>query len=177
MLRFLIVALLLGAPICTQAQSSQDHSAGGCGSSKDGWDVKTVKDHPPTPKPADGKALVYVVQTMVDAPVIGGNKATTRLGVDGIWIGANHGNSYFFFPVDPGEHSICTDWQSAFYTRSGLVSAADLHAQAGRTYYFRVRVRDVTNYRSGDVEIERLAKSEARLLLGNSEFAASHAKK
>ncbi|HTA51226.1 MAG TPA: DUF2846 domain-containing protein [Candidatus Acidoferrum sp.] len=177
MLRILIVALLLGLPTYTQAQSSEDHSAGGCGSSKDGWDVKTVKEHPPAPKPADGKALVYVVQTMVDAPVIGGNKATTRLGVDGMWIGANHGNSYFFFPVDPGEHSICTDWQSALYTRSGLASAADLNAQAGRTYYFRIRVRDVTNYRPGDVEIGPLDTSEARLLLGNSEFASSHPKK
>jgi hypothetical protein len=177
MRKILIAALLLGLPIHTQAQSSDDQSGGGCGSGKDGWDVKTVKQHPPAPKPQDGKALVYVVQTMVDAPVIGGNKATTRLGVDGTWVGANHGDSYFFFPVDPGEHSICTDWQSTLYTRSGLASAADLDAQAGGIYYFRIKVRDVTNYRQGEVEIEPIDKSEARLLLGNSEFATSHPKK
>jgi len=65
--------------------------------------------------------------------------------VAGMWIGANHGNSYFYFPVDPGERSICTGWQSALYTRSDLASAADLSAQSGRTYYFRIGVRDVTN--------------------------------
>jgi len=176
MLKILIVALLFGLPVYTQAQSSKDQS-GGCGSSKDGWDVKTVKEHPPDPQPQDGKALVYVIQTMVDAPLIGGNKATTRLGMDGTWVGANHGDSYFSLSVDPGEHSICTDWQSALFTRSGLVSAADLNAKAGMTYYFRIRVRDVTNERSGDVEIERIYKSEARLLLPKSEFATSHSKK
>jgi hypothetical protein len=177
MLKLLIAALLIGLPIYTQAQSSDDQSSGGCGSSKDGWDVKTVKEHPSTPKPDAGKALVYVVQSMVDAPVIGGTKATTRLGLDGNWIGANHGNSYFFFSVDPGEHSLCTDWQSTFYTRSGLASATDLDAQAGATYYFRIRVRDVTKYESGKVDIEPTTRSEAKLLLSNSEFATAHPKK
>jgi hypothetical protein len=174
--KILIVVLLFALPIYTQAQPPDDQS-GGCGSSRDGWDVKTVKDHPPDPKPEDGKALVYVIKTMVDAPLIGGNNASTRLGVDGTWIGANHGNSYFFFPVDPGQHSICTDWQSILYTRAGLVSGADFNARAGMTYYFRIRVRDVTNERSGDIEIERIYKSEARLLLPKSEFATSHPKK
>jgi Protein of unknown function (DUF2846) len=177
MLKLLLAAILIVWPVCALAQSADDQNAGGCGSSKDGWDVKTDKQHPAAPKPEPGKALVYVVQTMVDAPVIGGTKATTRLGLDGSWIGANHGNSYFFFSVAPGEHSLCTDWQSTFYTRSGLVSATDLDAQAGATYYFRIRVRDVTNYRNGKVDIEPMARSEAKLLLSNSEFATGHAKK
>jgi hypothetical protein len=176
-LKLLIAVILIGLPVYAQAQSSQDQSAGGCGSSKDGWDVSTTKQPPPAPKPESGKALVYIIQTMVDAPPIGGNKATTRLGMDGNWIGANHGNSYFYFSVDPGEHSLCTDWQSVLYTRSGLVSATDLNAQAGEMYYFRISVRDVTNYRDGDVEIAPMARAEARLLLQDSQFATSHPKK
>jgi hypothetical protein len=176
MLKILVVALLFGLPAYTQAQSSKDQS-GGCGSSKDAWDVATVKEHPPDPQHQDDKALVYVIQTMVDAPPIGGTKATTRLGVDGAWVGANHGNSYFFFPVDPGHHSICTDWQSALFTRSGLVSAVDFNGKAGKTYYFQIRVRDVTNESNGQVEIDRIYKSEAGLLLPKSEFATSHPKK
>ncbi len=179
MLKFLLVALLLGLPVLTQAQSPDDQSGGGCGSSKAGWDVKTVRDHPPSPHPQDGKALVYVIQSMWDHPgiVIGGDKATTRVGIDGAWVGANHGDSYFFFPVDPGEHSICADWQSTFYARSGLASAADLNVQAGGIYYFRVKVRDATQYRPGEVKIEPIDKSEAQLLLGSSSFSASHPKK
>ena len=83
-----VLLLLLGLPIHTQAQSSDDQGGSGCGPSRDGWDVKTAKEHTSAPKPPDGKARVYVVQTMVDAPVIGGNKATTRVGVDGAWVGA-----------------------------------------------------------------------------------------
>jgi hypothetical protein len=78
-----VLLLLLGLPIHTQAQSSDDQGGSGCGPSRDGWDVKTAKEHTSAPKPPDGKARVYVVQTMVDAPVIGGNKATTRVGLDG----------------------------------------------------------------------------------------------
>jgi hypothetical protein len=179
MLKIVLTALLLGLPIFAQAQASDDQSDGGCGSSKAGWDVKTVKDHPPSPKPQDGKALVYVVQTMWVQPgiVIGSQKATTRVGVDGSWVGANHGDSYFFFPVDPGEHSICTDWQSTFYARSGLASAADLNAEAGAIYYFRVKVRDANEYHPGEVKIEPIDRSEARLLLGRSSFSTSHPKK
>jgi hypothetical protein len=179
MLKFLFVALLLGLPILTQALSSEDQNGGGCGSSKAGWDVKTVKDHPPSPKLQDGKALVYVVQTIWRQPgiVIGSDKATTRVGVDGTWIGANHGDSYIFFPVDPGEHNICTDWQSTFCVRSGLASAVDLNAEAGAIYYFRVKVRDASQYRPGEVKIEPIDKAEARLLLGSSSFSTSHAKK
>jgi hypothetical protein len=110
---------------------------------------------------------------MMDGSVIGGNKATTRVGVDGAWVGANHGDSYFTLLVDPFHHSICTDWQSILYTRSGLASVADLDAQGGEIYYFRLSVRDVTNYRSGDVGIEWIGKSEARLLMRKSEYATS----
>jgi len=35
----------------------------------------------------------------------------------------------------------------------------------------------VTNYRSGDVEIESIDKSEARLLMGKSKYATFYPKK
>jgi Protein of unknown function (DUF2846) len=175
-----VLFLILSAPFITHAQAVDDHTAGGCGPSKSGFDVKTNDKQRPLPAaPPDGKALVYVVQTVWEQPglVIGSQKATTRVGIDGAWVGANHGNSYFYFSIDPGPHSICTDWQSTFYERSGLASAADLNAQAGTVYYFRVKVRDSSQQRPGEVKIEPVDHSEWNLLYGSSSYSVSHPKK
>lgn len=178
----LLIAFLLAAPAIMFAQGS-DHTAGGCGPSKTQFEVKTTKDRPAAAQPPAGKALVYVIQTAWTEPglVIGSQKPITRVAIDGSWIGANHGESYISFPVEPGAHSICTDWQSAFYERADLASAADLNAEAGTTYYFRVKVHDPSQDQrhdfQGKVEIEPIDASEARLLIGNSEFATSHPKK
>ena len=183
----LLVALLLTAPSIAFAQGysqGSDHTGGGCGPGKTQFEVKTTKSRPATAQPPDGKALVYVIQTAWREPgltVIGSQRPVTRVGLDGSWVGANHGDSYITFTVDPGSHSICTDWQSAFSQRSDLASAADLEAEAGGTYYFRVKVRDSDSdgqhHNRGVVNIELVDASEGRLLLGNSEFATSTPKK
>ena len=36
-----------------------------------------------------------------------------KLAVDGAWVGANHGNSYFSVSVEPGEHHVCVTLQSS----------------------------------------------------------------
>jgi hypothetical protein len=176
MLKIALAAILFVAPIAAQGQ---DHSAGGCGPSNVNFDVKTSKNKPVAPSPPAGKALVYVIETMWEEPglQIDGLKVTTRVGVDGAWVGAIHGDSYFFFPVDPGEHSVCTDWQSSIFTRSRLASAADLTADAGQVYYFRTKVRDETKDRPGEVKIEPIDEAEAKLLISSSTFSTSHAKK
>lgn len=175
MLKIVLAAILLAVPIA----QGQDHSAGGCGPSNVNFDVKTTKNRPAAPAPPAGKALVYVIETMWEQPGINidGLKVTTRVGVDGVWVGAIHGDSYFFFPVDPGEHSICTDWQSSFSTRSRLASAADLTAEAGQVYYFRTKVRDETKDRPGEVKVEPIDAAEGNLLLSSSTFSTSKAKK
>ena len=65
---------------------------------------------------------------------------TTRVGLDGTWVGANHGRSYVSFAVEPGQHRVCTDWQSSFKAVQKLSGAADLTAEAGKTYYYRMEV-------------------------------------
>jgi hypothetical protein len=52
-------------------------------------------------------------------------------GVDGNWVGANTGNGYISFEVDPGDHNICADWQSI--KRGG--GAMVMRAEERRTYY------------------------------------------
>ena len=83
-------------------------------------------------QPEQGKALVYFFVDFVTAP-------TMRVGVDGNWVGANNGKSYFFFQVDPGEHNVCAEWQSGTFKKSSerVGEAIHLPAEAGKTYYLR----------------------------------------
>src|SRR5262249_24222619 len=64
----------------------------------------------------------------------------TRFGIDGTWVGANGYRSYFFFPVEPGDHRLCTGVQSKFerVVKSSL-EATSFTAEGGKTYYFRTK--------------------------------------
>src|SRR5260370_37024132 len=83
--------------------------------------------------------MVYVLEEDFASFCIGGC-ITTRVGVDGAWVGANQGKSYLFFIVDPGAHRVRTAWQSSLKGRSHVSAAISLTAQAGRSYYFRTLV-------------------------------------
>ena len=64
------------------------------------------------PQPADpSKAFVYVIE---DQRFRAFNDVTARVGLDGAWVGANRGNSYLFFLVEPG----------IIYARTGLPSGS-----------------------------------------------------
>lgn len=168
----LLVALMLVAPACTLAQKP-DHTAGGCGPAKVNFNVSSANDGAPAPTPENGNALVYVIQTMED----NFSDAITRVGVDGTWVGANHGNTYFYFSVSPGPHDVCVDWQSSLSVRDTLAGAASLNAAAGSTYYFQVQTRGPTDHAAGYVKLKRVESAEVRLLLGSSSLATSKAKK
>jgi hypothetical protein len=47
-------------------------------------------------------------------------------------MGANRGNNYFFFSVEPGEHHFCS--------RSENRSLLTLHVEAGKTYYLQQKI-------------------------------------
>src|SRR5260370_9996360 len=102
-------------------------AAAACGPDKIKFDVT----NPERPQPAvvvePGKALVYVVE---DAGYCGDFCIPTiKIGLDGAWMGANQGSSYFSFPAAPGEHHLCARWQSIFGSRSQV--AALPHFTAG----------------------------------------------
>ena len=83
-----------------------------CGDDKVKFDVKTEKNQAAPAGPAEGKAQIVFVEN--ENQVIGPfMHATVRFGMDGAWVGANSGNSYFALTVDPGVHHSCASWQSA----------------------------------------------------------------
>lgn len=95
------------------------------------------------------KQLVYAVEDLGQCSQCTGrgnafftdvSMALTKVGMDGNWMGANHGNSYLLFTADPGEHHLCLNWQSVFVVRSRAFAMANFTAEEGKTYYFRARV-------------------------------------
>jgi hypothetical protein len=143
-----IVLLLFAASAFSQDQATITAEAA-CGPKDIRFDVKQDVAHHPTPQPESNKALIYVVEDLGQCPDCDGGsrafstnvgQALTKVGLDGAWVGANQGSSYFFFATAPGEHHLCVNWQSRLETRSRAFAMANLTAEEGKVYYFRERV-------------------------------------
>lgn len=160
-------AVLLGAlPVLAQDDAAAARTAAGCGPSTGMFDVKTTDLKHPVAQPEEGRALVYFFVDLVAAP-------TMRVGVDGNWVGANDGKSYFFFQVQPGEHNVCTEWQSGTFKKSSerVGEAIHLTAEAGKTYYLRL------NFSYQRMHLELSDEAEGHFLIGSSLYATSQPKK
>ncbi len=104
-------------------------------------------------------------------------RPTTRLGVDRKWVGANHGDSYFYVSVDPGEHHLCASWQSFVVFQAHETSAAaHFTAEPGHTYYFRVRNTWLREHGVTHVELTPLDRDEGQLLASRSALSTSQPK-
>jgi hypothetical protein len=134
-----------------------------CGNDSVNFDVKTEKGRPEPAAPGAGKALLVVSESFAqNQGFCLGCKVTTRVGLDGKWIGANNGNSYFAVEIDPGEHHLCVGWQSVMGKLKSQVGLASFTAQAGSTYYYESAVK-ITSYgnNSGDERELHLAPLSA----------------
>ena len=175
-MKTIFVLLLFASPLLAQDDAAVARTAAGCGPDQVNFDVKTDKKHHPAPKPEPGKALIYVFQDVKEGDVFNLGSPTTKVGLDGAWVGANHGNSYFFFAMDPGNRRVCAAWQSSLPEYAKLASAADLAVEAGKSYYLRVKVDD-RPYHLPAVKMEHIDAAEAELLIASSSLSASHPKK
>src|SRR5271156_829480 len=68
-----------------------------CGVAGAKFDVKTDSARHPVTQPEAGKALVYFLED--DSEFGSTPKPTTMASLDGQWVGATHGDSYFYFSV------------------------------------------------------------------------------
>jgi uncharacterized protein DUF2846 len=176
MLKMIFVVLLLASPVFAQDEEEKARMAAGCGPNEIKFDVKTDKNRHPMGQPEQGKALVYIFGDENEDNGgfrIGG--LTTRIGVDGTWVGANDYKSYFFFSVDPGDHRICTSWQSMLKGRTRKSSATSFTAEAGKVYYFRTKTP--TRPQPGElVKLVPVDPAQAQLLIASSAFSTSKVK-
>jgi hypothetical protein len=179
MLRTALIALLFAAPAFAQDSTVNPlAAAAGCGSNEIHFDVKTDKKQHPTAQPDAGQALVYVIgAAWSDYVAVHIGTPPTRFGIDGTWVGANGYRSYFFFLVEPGDHRLCTSFQSKFErVVKSSAAAASFTAEAGKTYYFRTATPFGQNSYGGIILVP-VDPAEAQLLIAATAFSTFRLRK
>jgi hypothetical protein len=161
------------APTVAQDQSAIASAQSACGPKETSFDAKEDTTQHPTPQPDHDKALVYVIQDFGVVQCEG--CALTRVGMDGAWIGANQGSSYFFFTANPGEHHLCANWQSRLEWRNKAFAMANFTAEAGQAYYFRIRILATRSIYYFD--LEPINSDQGKFLVASLPFSVSHPKK
>jgi hypothetical protein len=149
----------------------------GCGDDSVQFDAKQEKEKPAFTGPVEGKALIVFVETMPNEMRV---QSTTRFGVDGAWVGANRGDSYFTVSVDPGEHNLCASMQSApSRMKKTFTQMASVTAEAGRVYYFEAQVNVIGGQNIGIAEFgfSQLSDTEGKYRLKAWRYATSKPKK
>ncbi|MFY9906076.1 MAG: hypothetical protein WBX02_13185 [Terriglobales bacterium] len=181
-----VVLVLIAASACAQDGAAVAAAEAACGPREVNFEVKPDTTHHPVPAPDSGKALIYVVEDLGQCPDCGqgtglGQIATdvsgalTKVGMDGAWVGANQGNTYFFLSVEPGDHHLCMNWQSRMSERSRAFAMANLTAEAGKTYYFRARVFPGEHDYSFDLDL--VNSDQGKFLVASSSYSVWRAKK
>jgi hypothetical protein len=175
-MKSVLVFLLFTSPALAQNRLSDTAIAPGCGAEDAKFAVKTEKRQHPVTQPDAGKALVYFVED--DSEFGSSPKPTTRAGLDGKWVGATHGNSYFYFTVDPGEHHLCASWQTTVVLGQGhKTAAAHFTAEAGSVYYFRVKNTWMRDLGVAVISLKPLDTDEGLLLASKFSLSNFHPKK
>jgi hypothetical protein len=161
------------AQVMAQDQPATAAAEAACGPKDVKFDAKEDTTQHPTPSPDAGKALVYVVQEIGQLQCKG--CALTKVGMDGTWVGANQGSSYFFFEADPGEHHLCLNWQSRLEWRSRAFAMANFTAEAGKAYYFRTRI--FPGHYDYSFDLDAVNSDQGKFLVASSAFSVSHPRK
>jgi hypothetical protein len=171
-----VLFFLLVAPVWGQSSIAQNAVAPGCGAEDERFDVKMHKGQHPTAQLEEGKALVYFMEDDSDyGPLF---KPTTRAGLDGVWMGATHGNSYFYFSVAPVEHHLCASWQPEDASKPSHTRAvAHFTAEADEVYYFRAKNMWTREYGAGEIEFAELDSDEGALLASSYSWSTFRVKK
>jgi hypothetical protein len=173
----LFTTVVLATTAHAQNQTADLAGVPGCGDPSAKFSVNKAGDQQPV-RPESGKALVYFIED--DSNFDSHPKPTTRAGVDGKWVGATHGNSYFSFSVDPGVHHLCASWQSGVILGTDRkTAAAHFTAEAGGIYYFEAKntTYGTSNSTTTDISLTLLDSDEWALLADQYELITSQRKK
>ncbi len=172
---FLPMSILVLGISFAFAQEVPAQSGPGCGPDKQKIEVTTTKNYAPI-QPDAGKAMIYVIQD--DSHFESRPRPTTRVGLDGAWVGATQGRTFFRAALDPGEHHVCASWQGFVGIGVGTRAAA-LHftAEPGKEYYFRVRDRFIRNHGPADLDFSMIDNDEGQLLASKAALASSQPKR
>jgi len=171
MKQFLVI-IFLAITAIGQTKSGPTAPAA-CASKSASFDVKLDRSQHTLLPTESGKARVYFIQDFGFASCLG-NCLTTKVGVDGTWIGANQNNSYFSVSVEAGEHHLCVNPQSRFATETRYVELAHFTAEPGKVYYFRTRTLGGNN--NPVLDFEPVDSDQAEYLIASYPLSVSHLK-
>jgi hypothetical protein len=161
----LFVSAMWALGAVAQDTASAARTAAGCGPNELQFDVKTDKTQHPQ-APVDGaRAVIYVFSERAEFPNV-------RVGMDGRWMGANHGESYFFFTAAPGEHRLCWDVQKGQDKLTDQGAAITVTVEPGKAYFFRTTLRG-SNEIAPKWKIERLDAAEGMFLVSSWPLSTS----
>jgi len=182
--------LALGLVVLATVVWAQDNEATlgqtSCGPDQNKFTVKLEAHSRPTGTPEPGKALVYVYgDSEFDNTGFNIGGLTTRVGVDGEWVGAYKLKSYMSFSVNPGDHRLCTSQQSSLKSRrENNASAITFRAEEGKVYYFRTQPSPASLAASAashgpnaEVELATVDPAQAALIIPKRAYSTSQPKK
>ena len=164
----IISGLLLTSYLVAQVTPSNPAS---CGTENANFKVKLdPKEHTPAP-PEPGKARIYFIHDAGTDHTLG--YPTVKMAVDGAWVGANHGNSYFSVSLAPGEHHVCVGLQSSIVEQR--YELAHFTAAADSVYYYRTRL--VMSRAVELLELNPIDSDQGNYLIGSFPLSTSSPKK
>ena len=173
-----LVVILFAVSAFAQNQAEPNQPAeAACGPATTHFDTRSASKQALV-QPEAGKSQVYVIEVF-DKVVGEISRPTLRVGLDGAWMGAGKGNSYVTFPVDPGEHHLCTNWQSRLKRLSREAAFIAFTAEAGKNYYFRARITEhggSSGASTFSLDLDPVDPDEGKYLVASSDFVVSHRK-
>lgn len=165
-----LVVMLLAT--CAFAQEASNVSMA-CGPKSTNFDAKRDEFQHALEQPEAGKARIYFIQDIGAVHCLGAC-ITTKIGVDGAWVGADQHNSYFSVSVEPGEHHVCANRQSHFAQANQMIALAHFAAEAGKVYYFRTRTFGTEN--QVILDLDPIDSDEAHFLIASYPLSVFHPK-
>ncbi len=170
------IALILSVafvPSVAWTQSKPTSPATGstpaCGSEHDKFQFKLQSGNAPA-QPEPGKALLFLIEKDTTPYVT----PTASIDMDGKWVGATHGISYFYLTVEPGVHHLCSTVKYGGFRGMGR-SMAHLNAEAGNVYYFEVK--NIAFGSGEDTELLPIDSDEGQYLISGSDLVLASQKK
>jgi Protein of unknown function (DUF2846) len=174
-MKALLAVLLFSSSVFARNQPPASNPQSACGPSDVHFDIKKDSgQHLGQLEP--GKALVYVIQDE-DRPECIKCDTTTRVGLDGSWVGANNEDSYFYFSVEPGEHHLCADRLPQLGVTAKPISLLGFTAEAGKTYYFRIHAVYGAGRAASYSDFGSVNPDEAKYLISISPYSVARPKR
>jgi hypothetical protein len=168
-MKIALVALFFA--VSASAQNPFTGISSACGPDRASFKVQLVDTHHAPAPPQPETAQVYFIHDEGADHEFA--YPTAKLGIDGAWVGANHGNSWFSVSVTPGEHHVCAALQSSIVDQR--VELAHFTAEAAKVYYFRTRL--VMSRQVELLELQPLDSDQGRCLVAAFPLSVSTLRK